>query len=152
MVDVRKGIRSQKLCSNALYEHYWRRNIMKWNDLAPKDTAYTAVTVVWQTLCKLCLPLPPPAMGARLPFLDKPVMRTRWMAGIAPHKSRRCRDESRSDKYTQQVWMGDIGHRQIQVRNPISIRCNRIEHWVHLRCAGIRLAQYTDSWTCHQLK
>ena len=22
-----------------------------------------------------------------------------------------------------------------------------IEHWVHLRCAGICLAQYTDTWT-----
>ena len=32
----------------------------------------------------------------------------------------------------------------------ISIRCNMIEHWVHLKCAGIRLAQYTDTWTCHQ--
>ena len=31
----------------------------------------------------------------------------------------------------------------------LSIRCNRIEHWVHLRCAGIRQAQYTDTWTCH---
>ena len=31
-----------------------------------------------------------------------------------------------------------------------SIRCNRIEHWVHLRCAGIRQAQYTDTWICHQ--
>ena len=30
-----------------------------------------------------------------------------------------------------------------------TIRCNRIEHWVHLRCAGIRQAQYTDTWTCH---
>ena len=29
------------------------------------------------------------------------------------------------------------------------IRCNRIEQWVHLRCAGIRQAQYTDTWTCH---
>ena len=27
-----------------------------------------AVTAVWQTLCKLYRPLPPPAMGARLPF------------------------------------------------------------------------------------
>ena len=38
-------------------------------------------------------------------------------------------------------------HRQIYVRKKISIRCNRIEHWAHLRCAGIRLAQYTDTWT-----
>ena len=50
----------------------------------------------------------------------------------------------------KQVWMSDICHRQIQVRKQISIRCNRIEHWVHLRCAGIRPAQYTDTWTCHQ--
>ena len=35
------------------------------------------------------------------------------------------------------------------VRKQISIKCNIIEHWVHLRCAGIRQAQYTDTWTCH---
>ena len=43
----------------------------------------------------------------------------------------------------------DIYHRQIHVRKQISIWCNRIEHWVHLMCAGIRLSQYTDTWTCH---
>ena len=47
------------------------------------------------------------------------------------------------------VWICDICHKQIHVRKQISIRCNRIEHWVHLRCAGIRQAQYTDTWTCH---
>ena len=46
-------------------------------------------------------------------------------------------------------WICDICHKQIHVRKQISIRCNRIEHWVHLRCAGIRQAQYTDTWTCH---
>ena len=46
----------------------------------------------------------------------------------------------------KQVWICDICHRQFQVRKQISIKCNRIEH---LRCAGIRLAQYTDTWTCH---
>ena len=36
--------------------------------------------------CANCVDLfPPPAMGARLPFLVKPAMRTRWMAGNAPH-------------------------------------------------------------------
>ena len=40
-------------------------------------------------------------------------------------------------------------HVKIRVRKQISIRCNRIEHWVHLRCAGIRQEQYTDTWTCH---
>ena len=50
----------------------------------------------------------------------------------------------------KQVWICDIYHRQIHVRKQISIRCTRNEHWVHLRCAGIRLAQYTDTWACHQ--
>ena len=50
----------------------------------------------------------------------------------------------------KQVWICDICHRQIQVSMQISIRCNMIEHWVHLRCAGIRLAHYTDTRTCHQ--
>ena len=49
----------------------------------------------------------------------------------------------------KQVWICDICHKQIQVRKQISIRCNRIEHWVHLRCAGVRQAQYTYTWTCH---
>ena len=35
------------------------------------------------------------------------------------------------------VWISDICHKQIHGRKQISIRCNRIEHWVHLRCAGI---------------
>ena len=43
----------------------------------------------------------------------------------------------------------DICHKQIHGRKQISIRCNRIEHWVNLRGAGIRLAQYTYTWTCH---
>ena len=49
----------------------------------------------------------------------------------------------------KKVWICDICHKQIHVRKQISIRCNRIEHWVHLRCAGIRQAQYTDTWTYH---
>ena len=49
----------------------------------------------------------------------------------------------------KKVWICDICHKQIHVRKQISIRCNRIEHWVHLRCAGNRQAQYTDTWTCH---
>ena len=51
-----------------------------WATKAPNDTAYmrSGVTAVWQTLCKLCRPLP--------------AMRTHWMAGNAPHKSGQCRD------------------------------------------------------------
>ena len=91
-------------------------------------------------LCKLCQPLQPPAMGARLP--------AGWLAmlliKVGDVKSNPGQTTTR-----KQVWICDICHRQIQVRKQISIRCNRIEHWVYLRCAGIRLAQYTDTWTCH---
>ena len=38
----------------------------------------------------------------------------------------------------KEVWICDICHRQIQVWKKISIRCNRIEHWVHLRCTTYR--------------
>ena len=40
----------------------------------------------------------------------------------------------------KKVWICYICHKQIHVRKQISIRCNRIEHWVRLRCAGIRQA------------
>ena len=49
----------------------------------------------------------------------------------------------------KQAWIFDICHTQIHCRKLISIRCNRIEHLVHRRCAGIRLAQYTDIWNRH---
>ena len=52
-------------------------------------------------------------------------------------------------RHSLQVWICDICHKRIHVRKQISIRCNIIEHWVHLRCAGIRQEQYTDTWTCH---
>ena len=106
--------------------------------------------MVWQPLCKMCLPLTPPAMGPRLPFFGKPAMRTRWLAGNAPHKSGRCRDNPGLTTIRKQVWICDICHRKIQVRKQILLRCNRIEHWVQLKCAGTRLAQYTYTWTCHQ--
>ena len=38
------------------------------------------------------------------------------------------------------VWIYDICHKQIHGRKQIAIRYNRIEHWVHLRCADIRQA------------
>ena len=49
----------------------------------------------------------------------------------------------------KKVWICDICHKQIHVRKQISTRCNRIQHRVHLGCAGIRQAQYTDTWTFH---
>ena len=48
----------------------------------------------------------------------------------------------------KQVWICDICHTEIHRKQP-SVRCNHSEHWVHLRCAEIRLDQYTDTWICH---
>ena len=45
----------------------------------------------------------------------------------------------------KRVWIYDICYKQIHVRKQLSISCNK----THLRCAGIRQAQYTDTWTCH---
>ena len=41
-------------------------------------------------------------------------------------------------------YMRDICHREIN-RKQTSLRCNHSEHWVHLRCAHIRVDQYTDT-------
>ena len=49
----------------------------------------------------------------------------------------------------KQFWIFNVCHKQIHDWKQISIRCNRIEHWVYLRCACIRLAQYTDTLTSH---
>ena len=52
-------------------------------------------------------------------------------------------------KHTRtQVWICDICHREITMKQT-SLRCNHSEHWVHLRCAHIRVDQYTDTWICH---
>ena len=94
--------------------------------------------------CANCVePFRPQQWVPDLPFL----MRTRWMAGAAAHKRGWCRDQYRSATLNKQVWICDVCHKQIHVRKQLSIRCNRIEHCVHLRCAGIRQAQYTDTWT-----
>ena len=98
------------------------------------------------TLCKFCRPFPPPVMGTRLPFLSKPAMRTRWMAGNAPHKSGDVKTNPGPTTTRRQVWIYHICHRQIQVRNQISIRCTRIEHWMR-RYPPITIYRF---WTCHQ--
>ena len=107
------------------YSIIWVRPIINLPTTQP--TRGEAVTAVWQTLCKLYRPLPPPVMGARLPLLAM----SRQIQVRLPHTNRSGFAIYATDKY--------------KVRNQISIRCNRIEHWVHLRCAGIRLAQYTDT-------
>ena len=92
-----------------------------------------------------------PAMGTQLPFFwaSRPCGHAGWLAMLLI-KAGNVETNPGPTTTRKQVWICDIYHRHIQVRTQISIRYNMIEHWVHLRCAGIRLAQYTDTWTCHQ--
>ena len=93
--------------------------------------------------------LPPPSNGG-------PIYRFGHAGHADPLDGWRCCSQKAGDVETnpdpttlnKQVWICDICHKQIHVRKQLSIKCNRIEHWVHLICAGIRQAQYTDTWTC----
>ena len=117
--------------------------------MAPNDTAYNRWSCHsgFKLLCKLCRTSPPPAMGSRFTVF--------WACGPAGWlallltKAGDVETNPGPTTLNKKVWICDICHKQIHARKQISIRCNRIEHWVHLRCAGIRQAQYTDTWTCH---
>ena len=65
------------------------------------------------------------------------------MTGVVPKKAADVETNPGPITTHKQVWIFDIYHKQIHGRKQISIRCNRIEYWMHLRCAGIRQAQYT---------
>ena len=120
--------------------------------MAPNDTAYKR----WschsglKRLCKLCRTSPPPAMGARFTvfWACRPCGPAGWLVLLLT-KAGDVETNPGPTTLNKKVWICDICHKQIHVRKQISIRCNRIDHWVHLRCAGIRQAQYTDTWTCH---
>ena len=119
---------------------------------APNDTAYKRWSCHsgFKLLCKLCRTSPPPAMGARFTvfWACRPCGPAGWLALLLT-KAGDVETNPGPTTLNKKVWICDICHKQIHVRKQISIRCNRIEHWVHLRCAGIRQAQYTDTWTCH---
>ena len=104
-----------------------------------QPTSGGAVTSVWQIV----------SMGARLPFLaSRPCGPAGWLAMLLI-KAGYVETNPGPTTLNKRVWICDICYKQIQVMKQISIRCNRIEHGVHLRCAGIRQAQYTDTWTYH---
>ena len=119
---------------------------------APNDTAYKR----WSChsglnlMCKLCRTSPPPAMGSRFTvfWACRPCGPAGWLALLLT-KAGDVETNPGPTTLNKKVWICDICHKQIHVRKQISIRCNRIEHWVHLRCADIRQAQYTDTWACH---
>ena len=115
---------------------------------APNDSLYVVeLSQRSGKPCANCVDPSCPSDGARLPFLDRLNGQAILLIKVDDVLTNPGLITAR-----KQVWICDICHRQIQVMKQISIRCNRIEHWVHLRYTGIRLAQYTDVWTCHQHK
>ena len=122
------------------------------SSLAPNDTAYKRWNCYsgLKLLCNLCRTSPPPAMGARFTvfWACRPCGPAGWLALLLT-KAGDVETNPGPTTLNKKVWICDICYKQIHARKQISIRCNRIEQWVHLRCAGIRQAQYTDTWTCH---
>ena len=112
---------------------------------APNDTAYKR----WschrglKLLCKLCR-----TFLFTVTWACRPCGPAGWLALLLT-KAGDVESNPGPTTLNKQVWICIICYKQIHVRKQISIMCNRIEHWVHLRCAGIRQAQYTDTWTCH---
>ena len=86
---------------------------------APNDIAYKRRH---KLLCKLCRTFPPPAMGARFTGF--------WLL-LTKVGDVETNPGSTTLTINKRVWICDIYHKQIHVRKQISIRCNRIEYWVH---------------------
>ena len=115
-----------------------------------QPTSGEAVTAD-SSCCENCVEPPRPQQwGSDLPFFwaCRPCGPAGWLALLLT-KAGDVENNPGPITLNKKVWICEICHKQIHVRKKISIRCNRIEHWVHLRCAGIRQAQYTDTWTCH---
>ena len=93
---------------------------------------------------------PAPEMGVRLTvfWASQPCGPAGWLALLLV-KAGDVETNPGPITTHKQVWICDICHKQIHDRKQISIRCNMIEHCIHLRCAGIRQAPYTGTWTCH---
>ena len=119
--------------------------------MVPNNSAYKRWSCHGYKLpCKLCQNLPAPAMGARFTvfWASRPCGSAGWLALILI-KAGDVETNPGPTTTHKPVWICNICYKQIHCIKLMSIRCNMIEHWVHLRCAGIRLAQHTDSWTCH---
>ena len=115
-----------------------------------QPTSGGAVTAVTNCCAYSVEPPRPRKWGPDLPFFgaSRPCGPAGWLALLLT-KAGDVETNPGPTTSNKRVWICDICYEQIHVRKHISIRCNRIEHWVHLRCAGIRQAQYTDTWTCH---
>ena len=115
-----------------------------------QSTSGGAVTSVTNCCANSVEPSRPLQRGTDLPYLgaSRPYGPAGWLA-LLLIKVGDIETNPGPTNTHKQVWICDICHKQIHVRKQISIRCNGIEYWVHLRCAGIRQKQYTDTWTCH---
>ena len=154
LIKVQAGFRSGKSCISQLLNptQHIEDGYGEGMITTPNDTAYKRRSCHsgLKLLCKLCRTSPPPAMGARFTvfWACRPCGPAGWLA-LQLTKAGDVETNPGPTTLNKKVWICDICHKQIHVRKQISIRCNGIEHCVHLRCAGIRQAQYTDTWTCH---
>ena len=119
--------------------------------VVPNDTFYKQWNCHggYKLMCKLGRNIPPQKWGPinRL-WAIRPCRTAGWMARLLI-KTGDVETNPGPTTTHKIVWICYICRKQIHSRKLISIRCNMIEHWVHLRCAYIRLAQYTDTRTCH---
>ena len=114
--------------------------------VVPNDTTYKR----WsfhsghKLHCKLCQTFPPPELRARFTvfWANRPCGPAGWLALLLT-KVGDVETNPGPTTSNKRVWICDICYKQIHVRKQISIRCNRIEHWVYLRCAGIHQEQHT---------
>ena len=128
-------------------ENLWRNGRRLQTTQPTSGEAVTAVI----NCCANCVNLLDPSnegLISRFLGASRPCGPAGWMALVLTTVGD---DETNPGPTTlnKRVWICDICYKQIYAMKQISIMCNRIEHWVHLRCAGIRQAQYTYTWTCH---
>ena len=120
--------------------------------MAQNDTAYKRWFChgCYKLPCKLCRNLPPPSNDGPIYsfWTSRPCGPAACLVLLLIKAGDIETNSGPTTTHKQVVWICDICHKQIHGRKQISIRCNRIEHWVHLRCTGILLTQYTDTWTC----
>ena len=119
-----------------------------------QPTSSGAVTADTSCCANCVEPSRPHQWWPDLPFLGMPAM------ALLLTKAGDVETNPGPTTLNKRVWICDICHKQIHVRKQISQRCNRIEHWVHLRCAGIRQALSSthhphrpelNTYTCHTL-
>ena len=115
----------------------------------PKEYSLHVVGLLLHIAAQIVLTPPAPRNGGRFYrfWAGRPSGPVGWLALLLLKAG--DVETNPGPKHTRtQVWICDICHREIN-RKQTSLRCNHSEHWVYLRCAHIRVDQYTDTWICH---